>query len=367
MIRRTWKRKQRGTIGILMLALLGATSGATGCAAESGSRPESAGSGTATTAGSQPAAQPLAVLETEGTRVKVFEHHPGDVVIAEEGAVGTSSVLEGWDARTSTLMDMYRMVAPKLKAPLGVEVMKALGEADVRIESLRKEREAQQLQASPGSPVVPAMEEQGPGGPSAFDYDGDLAWFRGNFCRPGTWCTVWNYWSHSGRRDGVSNWNCTVMNAADFGTAKLTLWQKVCSGIFCGTVWAITRTDDVPARSWVGYHPTSSSTQGVECQGDGVGGTFVNVGLYWQTPTPPPPPPPPPSCGPYIYRAQTNGCTNGTNGSPSGLRICADGCGSTPDQAQANAAAVLSTRVCLGSAWGCCNVTYDQNFNWCGY
>ncbi len=349
-----------------MFALLGATFGAAGCGMESGSNTEGAGNGSGATVTSQNTAKPLVVFETDSTRIKVFEDHPGDVLIAEEGAGGTSSVLDGWDSRTSTLMDMYKIVAPKLKAPLGAEVLNVLGEADVRIEALRKERESQ-LQAGPAFPVVPAIEEQGPSGPNFYDYNSDLVWFRGNFCRPGTWCTIWNTWSHSGRHDGVANWNCTVYNASDFGTAKLTLWQKVCSGIFCGTVWEITRTDTLASHTWVAYRAGSSSSQGVECQGDGVNGTLVNVGLYWQTPIPPAPPPPPASCGPYIYRAQTNGCTNGTNGSVSGLKICADGCGSTPAQAQANAAAVLSTRVCLGSAWGCCNVAYDQNFSWCGY
>jgi len=48
-------------------------------------------------------------------------------------------------------------------------------------------------------------------------------------------------------------------------------------------------------------------------------------------------------------------------------RICADGCGNTPDQAKQNAAFSLATRVCLGSGAGCCNVAYDENFDWCGY
>jgi hypothetical protein len=348
-----------------MFALLGATFGVTACDMGNGSSAEGAGNGSGATATSQTTAQPLVVLETGSTLVKVFEDHPGDVLVAEEGAAGMDSVLDGWNGRTSTLMDMYKTVAPKLKKPLSADMLKSLGEADVRIESLRKEREAQQLQSS--SPIEVPIEEQGPSGPNFYDYAGDLSWWRGNFCRPGTWCTVWNTWSHSGRRTDIANWNCTVMNASEFGTANLTLWQKVCSGIFCSTVWAITRTNTLGARQFIGYHPTASTSQGVECMGDGVNGTLVNVGLYWQTPIPPAPPPPAPSCGPYIYRAQTNGCTNGTNGSASGLKICADGCGSTPEQAQANAAAVLSTRVCLGSAWGCCNVTYDQNFNWCGY
>src|SRR5262249_50883688 len=94
MFRNGWKRRYRGTIAIWMFVLLGAPFGATACGVESA---DSAEGESHATVKSPTTAQPLAVLETNGTRVIVLEDHPGDVMIAEEGAVGIGSVLDGWD------------------------------------------------------------------------------------------------------------------------------------------------------------------------------------------------------------------------------------------------------------------------------
>jgi hypothetical protein len=209
--------------------------------------------------------------------------------------------------------------------------------------------------------VKPLAEgEQSPRGPNFYyDYASDSAWFQ-QFCKPGMPCAIWLYWYHSGARENIKNWRCTVMNAADFGQAQLTLWAKSSSW----ASWTKTRRN-VAARTWLAYYSSGDGTYaGRACDGDGISGTFVNVGFYWKTPAPAPPPPPP--CTPYLVRAHSQTCRN-LNGTVSSLRFCADGCGSTLAAAQQNAAYWFSTQSCIGSQGGCCTVTYDQNFNSCGY
>jgi hypothetical protein len=306
--------------------------------------------------------KPLAVLDTTSTLIEVFEDMPGDITVAEEGTIGIDPLLSGM-SKQFTLAQLYETVAPKLKKPLSAGVLQTLVDADLRANSLGKVRTALKLPPE-ASPVI---EQNGPSAPNYFDYNSDVSWFSGNFCKPGQYCPIWLYWGHSGRKTGIANWQCTVMNAADTGTANLTLWRLTCSGIFCTTNWTRTHVDSVAARTWRAYYNTSTNEQGVECMGDGVNGTFVNVGLKYNAPTPPVRPPPPPSCGPYIYRAQTTGCTNGTNGAANGQKWCGDGCGSTAQIAQQNATLSLLQQTPLDSGAGSCSYTIDQNFNYCGY
>jgi hypothetical protein len=365
--RRSPQRDKRTALGVALLTAL--SFGANACGGENTGISESAGKAPAAATGTpDPTPQttetrkPLAVLDTTVTRIEVFEDMPGDLTVAEEGKIGTAPLLSGL-AKNFTLAQLYETVASKLKKPLSADVLQTLADADLRAHALS------QLQAVPtgtDAPPPPVV-SNGASAPNYFDYNSDVSWFHGNFCKPGQYCPVWVYWGHSGRQTNISNWQCTVLNAADTGTATLTLWRLTCSGIFCTTNWTRTHVDGVAARTYRAYFNTSSNAQGVECMGDGVNGTFVAVGLKSDAYSPPAPRPPAPSCGPYIYRAQTTGCTNGTDGSSNGRRLCADGCGTTAQAAQDAAALSISTQTCLGGSPGCCNVTYDQNFNFCGY
>ena len=69
-----------------------------------------------------------------------------------------------------------------------------------------------------------------------------------------------------------------------------------------------------------------------------------------------------------MVEAHATTCTNAYDGSPSSYShtLCADGCGTTRDEAESNAKAALQTQTCLGSDDGCCEVVIDQNFSQCG-
>jgi hypothetical protein len=73
------------------------------------------------------------------------------------------------------------------------------------------------------------------------------------------------------------------------------------------------------------------------------------------------------SCA-VLVEAHATTCTNWYDGTPSSYShtLCADGCGATRDEAEANARKALQQQTCLGSDWGCCDVTIDQNFSQCG-
>ncbi len=85
-------------------------------------------------------------------------------------------------------------------------------------------------------------------------------------------------------------------------------------------------------------------------------------------------PPPPTECVCQV-RAHTTFCTNAVDGSESSISHqgpCADGCGSTCDEAKLKALQSLQQQTCLADdpqaqgSWGCCAVVVDSNFNVCG-
>lgn len=375
---------------IALIALASLTATAVGCSGDSGT----SGSGE-NAPGAAKESPGTVVPETTGAvgsllySVNVTPTHVIEFRDLGHGALGVLETAPSNDRRVvlgaedSTFAAAFHTAKPELEVP------QVLLDADARAAGALTRLVAEK---SPSSVAFAA--NSGGVGPRFYD-QGNLNWFKTNICEPQrpSMCLAYWDWADTGVTSpgyaggGGGHWTAWAepgseaterTNSASFPGAWFygsfwTCTQWTTFNICTGHGWVSAFSSFVRAgwwQSWAVTNDGNANGQVTAHIGDNNVNATVSLALRGQAPAPPPPPPPPPPQGPsctVLVRAHTTNCTNYWDGSPTNvISSCADGCGTSYSQAAASATASLSTVVCLGSSWGCCQVVTDQNFNYCG-
>ncbi|MCP3097345.1 hypothetical protein LZ198_00505 [Myxococcus sp. K15C18031901] len=319
-------------------------------------------------------------LKLSDTRtVRFIETAPGEVVVAESGhmdrdAAHLQAAMQE-DTEAKELADLYLSHVPGAKRE---DVPAALVQAQGRIAMARiiQAREAARevgraAETLPDGPS-PLNAERGPAAASlndTWDWVGDKAWFRSNFCsttatQSATCITDYWYGSYSGAKDNTVFFRAVGLAAGFDSTAYFYTKFKSCSiWPWEGCEWKVSYNSTLQARHYL----TLTWNSGPRSRWAGIDQSTDRVYLstVWSTSSSTPPPQQEP-CNVYA-RAHATTCYNldGTISSISNT-LCADACAGSYSTASAWATQALGTQVCLGAYAGCCQYYVDQNFNRCG-
>jgi hypothetical protein len=184
-------------------------------------------------------------------------------------------------------------------------------------------------------------------------------------------------WARAWSPDGSDDFDAVgaVGYTGDLGKEFWVGWLAGCTSSSCD--WKVLVDDDIPPGHWQSVYSVFGDTvknrQGTRLVAflndhGGWRNNMAAVRVRWHpwsaSPPPAPPPPPPPPC---IIRAiaHATSCTN-WDGTPATISPCAESCEADWSTAAQVATANLRLYTCLGSQWGCCEYTVDQDFSWCG-
>jgi hypothetical protein len=320
-------------------------------------------------------------LKLSATRtVRFIESAPGEVVIAESGHMDIDAARLEEVTKTDTfegreLADIYLSLVPgATRADVPAALVQAQGRIAMArlVQARQAPRESVLATRAPPEGASPLDAERGPSAASlndTWDWVGDKAWFRSNFCSvtaAQSVSCITDYWygSYSGAKDNTVYFRAVGLAAGFDSTAYFYSKYKSCSiWPWEGCEWPVSYSVTLQPR----HYMTLTWNTGPRSRWAGIDQSSDRVYLstIWSTSSSAPPPAQEP-CTVYA-RAHATTCYNidGTISSLSNT-LCGDACAGSYSTASQWATQALGTQTCLGAYAGCCQYYVDQNFNRCG-